>query len=110
MKDSFIVNFALHLWLAQIGIAGWPADVIAFFGTRFLGSLLDRGILAIDLTLDSIKIALSEKEWKVAAQKAYDKATARVYTEDEKQKIREQYLDALRGFARVGSLRDNNNP
>lgn len=93
-----------------MGIVGPLASIIEFFGAWFIGDLADRGILLVDLTLDSIKIAMSEKQWKDAAKKAYDKATAKVYTEDEKQKIREQYLDALRGFARVGRLRDNNNP
>lgn len=109
MKDSFIVNFALHLWLAHFGIAGPLADFIAFFGTRFLGSLLDRGILVIDLTLDSIKLALKEDQYRKLAEVAYKKAIAKVYTEGEKDEVRKQYLDALRDFARVGRVRDDGN-
>lgn len=109
MKDSFIVNFALHLWLAHFGIAGPLADLISFFGTRFLGSLLDRGILVIDLTLDSIKLALKEDQYRKLAEAAYKKAIAKVYTEGEKDEVRKQYLDALRDFARVGRVRDDGN-
>lgn len=48
-------------------------------------------------------------KFKELAQKAHDKAVARVYTEEEKNEIRKQYLDSIRDFARFGSV-PNNNP
>ncbi len=63
---------------------------------------LDYGILKIDLSIASLKVALEDRDFKEAARKAYDHAIARVYTEAEKIAIRKEYLDVIRDFGSVG--------
>lgn len=111
MKDLFVVQFAAELILQKLKVAmpgaSWLFEILGpiwnFFATRWLGYAIEMGVLVIDLTNDSIDIALEQEAWKDAAAKAYKKATAKVYTEEEKRAIRQQYLDALRKWARVGN-------
>ncbi len=110
MKNSFVVRFGVSLWLASLGISGWLATPLSFIATWLLGSFLDQGILAIDLTIDSIRIALEKDEYRELAKAAYDHASARVYTEEEKVAIRQQYQDALRRFGSVGDDSVSNQP
>lgn len=77
-------------------------SILAHFARGFLGVLADKGILNLDLTLDSIRIGAERKEYREDALKAFEKASARVYTEEEKRAIREEYLKILRKFGRVG--------
>ncbi len=111
MASLFLVHFAVGLGLKALAAAypavGWLftgilGNVWEYFGSRFLGFLVQRGILVIDLGASAIKIGLEEKDYKAAIEKAYKNAIARVYTEEEKVAIRKQYLDALRPFASVG--------
>lgn len=104
MKNSFIVHLGVSLWLASVGLTGGWAAFVSPILCWILGDLLDKGIYVIDLTLDSIKVGMQEKEFKEAAEAAYNRASARVYTEAEKVAIRQQYLDALAAFAKFGSL------
>lgn len=109
MKNSFVVQYGVHLWLASIGLTGPFGAFVAFFATRVLGDMLDRGIIKIDISIDKLKQALKEKDWKDAAEKAYGKAIAKVYTEKEKDEIRTEYLAALSKYVGFGSLPDNKN-
>lgn len=76
---------------------------VAFFATKLLGSLLDNGIVTIDIQIDKLKLALQDKQWKQAAALAYQKASSRVYSEKEKIEIRKQYLDALNKYVTYGN-------
>lgn len=110
MKNSFVVQYAVHLAVAAFGLSGIPATLFAFVATRILGVMLDRGIIVLDIQIDRIKEALKDPQWRAAAEKAYMNATARVYTEEEKIAIRKQYLDALAKYATYGNgLPDNKN-
>lgn len=111
MKDSFIVKLAVELGFKTLALQfpaiswlfiGCPANFLEFFAIRYLGFLADKGILVIDLSKDSIEIALHRRDYREAAIKAYKKATAKVYTEEEKRAIRKQYLDTIRKFVSVG--------
>lgn len=103
MKNSFVVNYAVHLWLAAMGVSGFWGGFVAFFATRLLGSMLDKGLILVDIQLDKLQQALKDSEWRDAAQKAYNLASARVYTEEEKNAIREQYKKALASYATYGN-------
>lgn len=63
----------------------------------------------MDIAIDKLKQALQEKEWKAAAEKAYGKAIAKVYTEKEKDEIRTEYLAALSKYVGFGGMPNNKN-
>lgn len=109
MKNSFIVEFAVSLWLKQMGIGGPLASLISFIAKRILGDLLDKGIIILDLSIDSISQAMKESEWREAAQKAYSKAQRRVLNEGEKHEIRREYLDALSRYATLSRVSNDRN-
>jgi hypothetical protein len=107
MKNSFLVRFAINRWLTMLGLAGGPLGaILGFFASWFLGDLFDRGIILLDLTVDSIKEAIKDEKWRDDAKKAYDHAMARVYTDAEKNVIRKQYQDILKQFATFGVSND----
>lgn len=119
MNDKlFVVHFAIEMGLKALakhfagswiaGLIGGPLGfVIGYFAEKYLNFMVTQGILAIDLTAQSWKVAFEASEYREAALKAYQKATARVYTEEEKVAIRQQYLKILRDFAAVGDgMRD----
>lgn len=109
MKNSFVVQYAVHLLLASMGIpGGFLGAIVGKFSAWVLGEFLDRGIVVVDIQIDKLKEALKDKQWQAAALKAYETASARVYTEAEKNAIREQYKKALAAYATFGNgVRDN---
>lgn len=92
----------MGLWLTSIGVTGFWAGPLGWIASIILGSILDRGILAIDLSVSSIRVALEDNQYRALAKQAYAHATARVYTEAEKGAIRKQYLDVIAKFGAVG--------
>lgn len=78
------------------GFLGWLFSLV-------LGLFLDKVIIQIDITIDSLKEALKDSEWREAALKAYEHASAKVYSEEEKIEIRKQYQDALAKYATYGN-------
>ena len=108
MKNSFVVNYAVHLWIASLGVSGPFGALIAYVAKLILGEMLDRGLIVVDIQMDRLNEALKDSQWRDAAEKAYKKAVAKVYTEEEKDAIRKQYVAALVKYARFGDgLRDN---
>lgn len=89
------------LLLAKFGITGFFADVIGGAIRAVLGVLIDEGIYQIDVTLDSIKAAMSIDEFKTKAKIEYDKAHRKDLTDAEKAQIRKDYLDTLDKFTRL---------
>ena len=102
LKNSFVVNYAVHMWIASMSISGPLGAFVAFFAKRILGDMIDRGLIVVDIQIDKLKQALKDKQWKEAALKAYNHASARVYSEAEKDAIRKEYLDALSKYATYG--------
>ena len=82
-----------------MSLVGLPAAILSFIATLVLGSLLDQGIIKIDVFLDTIREAMKDPKWREQATKLYGKASARVYTEKEKDEIRQEYLKALGDYA-----------
>lgn len=104
-KDMFIVQLGSALLLTSFGIAtgGVAGVVLGFLLRGFLGVFVEKGIFVIDLTLDSLREGAKLKEFEKAATEAYNKATAKVYNEDEKQAIRKQYLEIISRIGTVGN-------
>lgn len=102
MKNSFIVQLAVKLLISYLGIGSLGAFFLAPIAAWILGEMLDRGIVKIDLTIDSIKEGMKDSEWKDVAKKAYDHAISKVFTEEEKVEIRNQYISILRKYATFG--------
>ena len=103
MRDSFVVQYAVHLWVAAAGITGFWAPIVTWIAAYFLGDFVDRGIVMLDLKIDKLKEALKDPQWHSAALKAYNKSISRVYTEEEKNAIREEYRKALSDYAGFGN-------
>lgn len=101
MKDSPTLKFAVKLWLASLGVSGFPAALLAFIAVAVLGSLLDKGIVDIDVKLDKIREAMKDPKWRAEATKLWGKSLAKVYTEKEKDEIRKDYLRALGEYASI---------
>lgn len=101
--DLFSLQLGVRLWLLKFGITGWFSDLLTAIATKFLGSLLDYGIFGIDITVNAIEEGMKKAEFKDLALKAHNKAIAKVYTEEEKNAIRQQYLDLLGKFVAFGN-------
>ena len=101
MKASFVVKFAIELWLKTKGIGGPLNAFLTFVLCRILGAMLDQGIIKLDLTLDSLSQALKDKRWQKDARLLWDEATQGGLSEEEKQLIREKYLAVLGDFVIV---------
>lgn len=104
-RDMFAVNLGSNLLLAQLGIVPgtFVAKVLGFFVKGFLGFIMDSGVFLIDVTLDSLREGRKLKEFTVAATAAYEEATAKIYDENEKQRIRKKYLEIISRIGVVGN-------
>jgi hypothetical protein len=97
-RNSFTVQFAVNVWLTSKGLTGFWGKILGAIAAYFIGEMVDAKILLIDLTVDRIKQALKDINWRDAALKAYNKASAKVYTEEEKESIRAEYLKILDSY------------
>lgn len=101
-RDTFMVRLGSTLLLGKYGITGPVADLVGPIVRGFLGLLLESGIFRLDLLLDAYREGKKIPEFEKAASEAYAKATAKIYTEEEKVAIRKQYLDVLSKIVPVG--------
>jgi hypothetical protein len=97
-----MVRLGTKLLLGKFNLAGPLADFVGIFVRGFLGLLLETGIFQLDLLLDAYREGKKIPEFEKAATEAYEKATARVYSEEEKIEIRKQYLEILSKIVPVG--------
>lgn len=102
-RDLFIVRLGTYLLLAKFGITGRLADFLGLFLRGAIGLLIESGIFQIDLTLDAYREGQKLKQFKKLASKAYKKATAKVYSEEEKIEIRKEYLKIISLIGTVGN-------
>ena len=100
-KDLFVARLGAKLLLARFGIVGIWAEALSGPIRAFIGVFIDEGIYAVDLTLDSIKAALSIPEFKKMALSEYNKARRKDLTDAEKAQIRKEYLATLDRFTRL---------
>jgi len=82
--------------------------ILSFAIEGFLGMLVEKGVLVIDLTMDGIRQGRTKDEWVKDMDKYYSSAMARVYTEEEKNEIRKAYLTALGKYGTVGVQQPKN--
>ena len=99
MKHSPTLKLVIGIWIAKLGLSAIPAALLTFVAGLVLGSMLDKGIIKVDVFLDTIREAMKDPKWREAATKLYGKASARVYSEEEKNEIRKDYLRALGEYA-----------
>lgn len=102
-QGMFLTRLGVYLLLANFGITGWLADFIGYFLRSVVGMLAESGIYLIDLSLDSYREGQKLKQFEELATKAYKKASAKVYDEDEKAEIRKEYLKIIADFGAVGN-------
>lgn len=102
-KDLFAVKLGVTLLLAKFGITGAIGKFLGFFLRGTIGMLMESGIYAIDITIDSIKEGAKLKEFEKEATKLYEKTIAKTYTEKEKDEIRQEYLRVIAAIGNVGN-------
>lgn len=104
-RDSFTAQLGTALLLSTFGIAtgSFGGIVLGFLLRGVVGIFLEKGILVIDLSLISIDEGRKLKEFKAEAEAAYARATAKVYDEKQKEKIRKEYLEIIAKFGTVGN-------
>lgn len=101
-KDLFLVRLGVTLLLGKFGIVGGAASFVGFFLRGLLGVLIEDGTFLIDISLDAYREGQKLEEFKKEAKAAYEKATAKIYDEAEKEKIRQQYLAIISKIGVVG--------
>lgn len=101
-RDLFMVRLGTSLLLAKFGLTGAAASFVGYFLKGVVGVLIEEGSFLIDISIDALKKGREIAEFKEMADAAYKYATAKVYDENEKQKIRKQYLDIISRVTRVG--------
>lgn len=104
-RDLFIIRLGSALMLKQWGIAG---SIPSYVLRSIMGAALEAGVFYIDIGLDAYKEGQKLEEFKIEAKKAHDLAIAKVYSEAEKEAIREKYRKIIEGIAPVGSHKPNN--
>lgn len=102
-RDLFTVQLASALLLARFGVTGLAGKVLGRILRGALGAFLEFGILQIDLLLDAIREGQKLKEFESIAGDLWERAKRGRKTEEEKQKLREEYLAILRKIGPVGS-------
>lgn len=102
-KNLFITRLGVYLLLGKYGITGVFADFLSFFIRGLVGLMIETGVFVVDLSLDSYREGKKLEQFKEAAAKAYKKATAKVYDEDQKREIREEYLKIISAIGNVGN-------
>lgn len=97
-----MVRLGATLLMGKFNVTGPVADLLGIFVRGFLGLLLETGIFRLDLLLDAYREGKKIPEFEKAASEAYAKATAKIYSEEEKVEIRKQYLNVLAKIVPVG--------
>ena len=97
-KDTFVARLGATLTLGKLGVVGNVAKLLTPFVAGFIGILIESGVFRIDLTLDALDEGRKLAEFETHAKKAYDHAISKVHTEEEKRKIRQDYLDIISKF------------
>lgn len=103
-----MVRLGSQVFLAKYGITGAWADFLGYFVRSFMGAIVASTVFGIDLAMDSIKEGMKIPEFKKEATKAYELATRRVYNEEEKVAIRNQYFEILDKFTRLSDRVQHN--
>lgn len=101
-RDLFMVRLGTTLLLSNLGITGALAILLAPFIRGIIALLIEDGTFIIDISLDSLREGKKLKEFEKSATEAYNKATAKIYEEADKQKIREEYLRIISRIGTVG--------
>lgn len=102
-RNSFSVRLGAQLILAKYGVIGPWAKFIGYGLRLGIGFLMEVGVYQIDLLLDSYREGMKYEAFMKEAKAAYEKATAKIYTEAEKQKIRQEYLAIISRIGVVGN-------
>lgn len=102
-RSMFTVQLGSALLLAKLGVVGAWAAIPRWILAGVLGMFIEEGVLLIDLALDSMREGAKLEEFKKIAGPLYEKASSGKKTEEEKQKIREEYEAIIRKIGPVGT-------
>lgn len=102
-RDLLIVRLGAALTLNKWGLAAPLSYPVSFLLRSVMGAAIEAGVFLVDIGLDAYREGEKLEEFKVEARKAYEKATSKIYTEEEKQAIRNEYKKLIEKIAPVGS-------
>lgn len=97
--DGLLARLGATLFLAKFGVVGVLAKTMLPFVSGFIGLMIESGVFKLDLTIDALQEGAKLREFQKAAKEAYAHAKSKVHTPEEKERIRQQYLDIIRKFA-----------
>lgn len=97
-KDLFSVRLGVSLLLSKFGIPSFLTRPLDNLIRGLVGVLMEEGIFLIDISLDSLKEGRKLRNFEKLATQAYLKASEKVHTEDEKDKIRQEYIRIISDF------------
>lgn len=100
-KDLYTVRLGTALILTKFGVIGVPAKVVTPLLAGTIGMIMEAGVFQIDLLLDSYREGQKLEEFREKAKEIYEHTVSKIHTEEEKIKIRRQYLDII---SRIGSV------
>ena len=112
-KNLFIVELVTRLgfefikkksptWVAKFIFSGPIGYLLSQIVNKYMEMLIQEGILLIDLGLMARRVGLDEEKYKKFIEKTYLKLKKGNLSEDEKEKIRQDYRDTLSDFAIIG--------
>lgn len=94
-RDLITVQMGAKLTLMKYGIVGPQAKAGAYFLRGVFAVAIDSGVFLIDLTKDAIVLGMQDSEFKEEAGKLYEHTIKRIYSPEEKEKIRQDYLKII---------------
>lgn len=102
-RGDLEIRLGVRLILAKYGLVSGPIySILNFIMTSAIGFLKEEASFRIDLALDSWKEGTKLKDFETEAREMYDKVYAKLYSEEEKNAIRKQYLELIARFGAVG--------
>jgi hypothetical protein len=102
-KDSFITRLGVTLLLGKFHITGALADVIGTGLRMVLGLMQEEAIFRVDLMIDALKAGMQLEAFERDAKIAYEKTILKIYDEEKKNEIRQEYLRIISAFGPVGN-------
>jgi hypothetical protein len=104
MVTPFLSRVAAKITLMALGLPPGPwVNILSIPFSWFLDKGVEKGIFKIDVTLYALDRAKSVREFYAVAKEEYERAIRKNLTEEQKNAVRQEYLDTTRKLVRFGN-------